>query len=110
MGRQHLQLLSMPFLRLQTPILARIKGKGAHKNLVLMNAGNLEPYFSVNFCLSGCFSLSMVLMSCLCVIIFLFGVLFLNSLEVFKARSGFEQPGLVQSVPAQGREMERADL
>lgn len=95
MGSQHLQLLSMLFLRLETPILTRIKGKGAHKNLVLMNAGNLEPYFSVNFCLSGCFSLRMVLMSCLCVIIFPFGVLFLSSLEVFKARLGWALSNLV---------------
>lgn len=48
----HLQLLSM-FFRLETPILARIKGKGAHKTLVLMNAGKSEPYFSANFCLFG---------------------------------------------------------
>lgn len=99
---QHLQLLSMLFLRLETPISARIKGKGAHKNLVLMNAGNLEPYFSVNFCLFGFFSLSMALMSCLCVIVFSFGVLFLNSLEMFKARLGSATCCSAVSLPKAG--------
>lgn len=49
----HLQLLSMLFFRLENPILARIKGKGAHKKKLGVNTGKLEPCFSADFCLFG---------------------------------------------------------
>lgn len=76
----HLQLLSMLLFRLENPILARIKGKRAHKNLVLTQGNWSLVFLQTSACLankesSRCFSL------CTPVPCFIlpFGVLSLNS-------------------------------